>query len=141
MTPYDLLELGIDANFPTDAPVPEPAEMPEAPPCPEPCPPHPCGPPDVLYNLARIVRGAKGDPGTDGLNGANGTDGFSPQIQVLETAGGHEVTVVDRYGTQSFIVDDGDDYVLTMVDKEEIAGLVLPPMERITNMELEQMLR
>lgn len=103
MTPYDLLELGIDANFPTDAPVPEPIDLPEPPDCPPPCPPPPCGPPDLLYNLARMVRGAKGDPGKDGL--------------------------------------DGNDYVLTSADKAEIADLVTPPMERITNTELEQMLR
>lgn len=155
MTPEGLLSFGLDATFPTDGPVPEPIDPPPEPqtncspgPACSSCPScsscsliTPFGPPNALYNLERMVRGAKGDPGKDGKDGASGQDGFSPQIRVEEITGGHEVTVVDRYGTTHFIVDDGDDYVLTPSDRADIANLVVPRVDRITNLELEEMLR
>lgn len=37
-----------------------------------------------------------------------GVDGVSPTIEVTEIAGGHQVTITDANGTQSFIVRDGE---------------------------------
>ena len=38
-----------------------------------------------------------------------GEDGFSPVIEVEEIEGGHQVTITDANGTQSFTVMDGED--------------------------------
>lgn len=92
--------------------------------------------PDVGPDLGLIVRGAKGDPGERGTAGVNG---FSPLVTVYTTASGHTVMITDVNGTKTFTVEDGDDYVLTDADKTEIAAQV--GIQRITNIELEQMLR
>lgn len=92
--------------------------------------------PDVGPDLGLIVRGAKGDPGNKGDPGLNG---ISPTVTVYTTSSGHTVMITDVNGTKTFTVEDGDDYVLTDADKTEIAAQV--GIQRITNIELEQMLR
>ena len=52
-------------------------------------------------------------------------DGVSPKITVTALSNGHRVTIVDAYGTKFFDVLNGNDYVLTESDKEEIAENVL----------------
>lgn len=92
--------------------------------------------PDVGPDLGLIVRGAKGDPGEKGNPGLNG---ISPTVTVYTLANKHTVMITDVNGTKTFTVEDGDDYVLTDADKIEIAAQV--GIQRITNIELEQMLR
>ena len=92
--------------------------------------------PDVGPDLGLIVRGAKGDPGNKGDPGLNG---ISPTVTVYTLANKHTVLITDVNGTKTFTVEDGDDYVLTDADKIEIAAQV--GIQRITNIELEQMLR
>ena len=66
-----------------------------------------------------------------GGSGGGGGDGFSPIVEVEEIEGGHRVTITDVEGTESFDVlngvdgKDGNDYVLTDVDKTEIANAVV----------------
>ena len=92
--------------------------------------------PPVGPDLGLIVRGAKGDPGNKGDPGLNGV---SPTVTVAEVPSGHTVLITDVNGSKMFTVEDGDDYVLTDADKTEIAAQV--GIQRITNIELEQMLR
>lgn len=61
--------------------------------------------------------------------GADGDDGYSPTVSVTEITGGHEVSITDAQGTQTFDVMDGDDYVLTAEDKSDIADIVKPQVE------------
>ena len=61
------------------------------------------------------------------LNGTPGDDGFSPIISSGSISGGHRVIIQDKYTTQSFDVMDGEDYVLTEQDKQEIADMVEVP--------------
>ena len=61
--------------------------------------------------------------------GAGGTcnDGFSPIAKVTQTSDGAVITITDKDGTTTATVTngkDGDDYVLTEADKQEIAGMV-----------------
>ena len=55
-----------------------------------------------------IPAGAKGDTGPAGQDGQDGDDGISPVITVTEITGGHEVSVTDAEGTQTFDVLDGE---------------------------------
>ena len=61
----------------------------------------------------------------DGKDGANGEDGVSPKITVTAIENGYNVTVTDAEGTQSFEVKNGNDYILTPADKQEIIDEVL----------------
>lgn len=52
----------------------------------------------------------KGDPGQDGRDGSDGSDGndgISPTITVTDITGGHQVSITDAQGTESFDVMDG----------------------------------
>lgn len=42
-----------------------------------------------------------------GRDGKDGEDGFSPTIDVEDVEGGHEITITDKEGEQSFLVKDG----------------------------------
>ena len=55
--------------------------------------------------------GEQGTKGDTGEQGVKGDDGFSPVITVIDIAGGHRVTIVDKEHTQgqSFDVMDGKD--------------------------------
>ena len=53
-------------------------------------------------------KGDKGDTGTAGTNGTNGSDGYSPTVTVTSITGGHRITIIDKNGTQSFDVMDGE---------------------------------
>lgn len=54
------------------------------------------------------VDGKDGKDGVDGQNGQDGQDGFSPVVSVSAITGGHEVSITDASGTQTFDVMDGD---------------------------------
>lgn len=57
-----------------------------------------------------------------------GADGLSPSATVQQTASGATITVTDRSGTTTANISngqDGNDYVLTPQDKEDIADIVL----------------
>ena len=43
-----------------------------------------------------------------GEQGQQGPDGFSPEVQVSEIAGGHEVQITDSHGVSTFAVMDGE---------------------------------
>ena len=75
---------------------------------------------------AQGEQGVAGRDGTDGQDGQDGADGFSPTVSVTSITGGHEVSITDAQGTQSFNVMDGDDYILTEQDKDDIADIVTP---------------
>ena len=74
--------------------------------------------------------------GTDYFDGQDGADGVSPTVSVTEITGGHSVSITDKTGSHTFSVMDGEtgpqgetgadgsDYVLTIEDKAEIAGIV-----------------
>lgn len=72
------------------------------------------------------------------LAGVAGEDGVSPTVTIEEIEGGHRITITDANGTNIFDVmngtngKDGDDYVLTDTDKEDIAALVLAEMTDAT---------
>ena len=55
------------------------------------------------------AQGPKGDKGDPGTNGTNGVDGVSPTISVSTITGGHEVSITDAGGTNTFNVMDGTD--------------------------------
>lgn len=51
--------------------------------------------------------GQPGAPGKDGKDGADGHDGFSPVVSVTAITGGHQVSITDAEGTETFDVMDG----------------------------------
>ena len=51
--------------------------------------------------------GATGPQGPAGTNGTNGTDGVSPTVSVTTITGGHQVSITDAQGTDTFNVMDG----------------------------------
>ena len=73
------------------------------------------------------AQGPAGNDGNDGADGAqgpagnDGNDGVSPTVSITSITGGHRVSITDAEGTSTFDVMDGDDYVLTAQDKEDIA--------------------
>lgn len=71
----------------------------------------------------------KGKDGTNGTNGIDGDDGYSPSVTITDIADGHRVAITDKTGTKNFDVMDGDDYILTEQDKEEIADMVEVPSD------------
>lgn len=63
-----------------------------------------------------------------GSGGGSGADGFSPIVNVKKIEGGYRVTITDAEGEKSFDIFDGVDgepYVLTESDKEEIKNAVI----------------
>ena len=58
----------------------------------------------------------------------DGEDGFSPEITVEDITGGHRVTVVDKDGTETFDVMDGEDgdtgRGIVTIEKTSTSGLV-----------------
>ena len=58
---------------------------------------------------SRGETGADGTPGDKGDPGADGADGFSPTVQVTDGDGTHTVTITDKAGDHSFIINDGAD--------------------------------
>lgn len=53
------------------------------------------------------IQGEKGEQGERGETGASGADGFSPIVEVYQTEDGHEVSITDAEGTQTFEVKNG----------------------------------
>lgn len=69
------------------------------------------------------------DTGISAVNGAPGADGadcVSPVITVSSITGGHRLTITDAEHPSGQTVDvmNGEDYVLTNADKQEIADLL-----------------
>lgn len=63
-----------------------------------------------------------------GGGGESGKDGFSPIVNITPIDNGHRVTITDIEGDHTYEVfngEKGDDYILTDVDKTEIANMVL----------------
>jgi len=54
-------------------------------------------------------QGPQGQEGQQGIQGPAGADGFSPTVEVTETATGHTVTITDKDGWYSFDVENGVD--------------------------------
>ena len=74
------------------------------------------------------IKGVDYFDGATGATGATGADGYSPTVATSEITGGHSVTITDAEGAHSFNVmdgEDGDDYVLTSTDKQDIADIVV----------------
>ena len=53
------------------------------------------------------IKGEQGIPGPAGSPGVPGSDGFSPVVSVSEIEGGHQVTVTDKDGSNTFDVMNG----------------------------------
>jgi hypothetical protein len=53
--------------------------------------------------------GQTGPQGPAGQNGSNGQDGVSPTVSVTTITGGHQVSITDAQGTDTFNVMDGSD--------------------------------
>ena len=56
--------------------------------------------------------------------GPKGKDGFSPIIRVIETTDGYDIEITDINGTRTITVLNGDDYVITQEDYQNIANIV-----------------
>lgn len=75
-------------------------------------------------------KGDPGDPGYTPIKGVDyfdGVDGFSPTATVTQSDDGATVRITDKNGTTTAEIkngENGEDYVLTESDKEEIAGMV-----------------
>lgn len=54
----------------------------------------------VILKSIGSIKGAKGDPGNDGV---------SPSVSVSEITGGHQVSITDAQGTETFDVMDGEE--------------------------------
>lgn len=60
--------------------------------------------------------------------GVTGADGFSPTATVTQTQSGATVTITDKNGTTTANISNGapgQNYVLTVQDKSDIAAIVL----------------
>jgi hypothetical protein len=77
-----------------------------------------------------------GEPGQDGSDGRDGEDGFSPTISVMQLEDGYEISVSNKTETKTYMLKhgkdgtdgkDGANYILTSVDKQDIASLVHVP--------------
>lgn len=55
------------------------------------------------------AQGERGDAGTDGVNGADGADGFSPIANVIQTETGAILSVTDKTGTTTAVIQNGKD--------------------------------
>ena len=74
-----------------------------------------------------VMDGADGRDGTNGTNGINGTDGITPTVAVTAITGGHNVAFSYGNGDSrntNFNVPDGQNYVLTAQDEQDIAAIV-----------------
>ena len=71
--------------------------------------------------------GPAGADGADGQDGADGADGFSPVVEVDEIEGGHEVSITDAEGTQTFNVMDGE------VSEEQLETALIDKADVITS--------
>ena len=75
------------------------------------------------------INGVNGKDGIDGINGTDGQDGYSPTINVDKVDKVTTLSITDKDGTKSIDILDGekgangDDYVLTDNDKQEISQL------------------
>lgn len=79
----------------------------------EPTPPTP----DIYAQIMAAIEAGK----------IRGQDGYSPTVGVMLIDGGHRITITDKAGMHSFDVldgHDGDDYVITDADKEQIASMI-----------------
>lgn len=54
-----------------------------------------------------------------------GAEGFSPSATVQQTSSGATVSITDKNGTTTANITNGQDYVLTTQDKDDIADIVL----------------
>lgn len=69
--------------------------------------------PLITFGIPRGDTGAAGKDGTDGKdgkdgkNGTDGKDGISPDVTVTTITGGHQVSITDAGGTETFNVMDG----------------------------------
>lgn len=73
--------------------------------------------PDIYAQILEAIESGK----------IKGDDGYSPTVGVMTIDGGHRVTITDKQGEHSFDVmdgHDGDDYVLTDADKQQIASMI-----------------
>lgn len=72
------------------------------------------------------LKGPKGDPGQDGI---------SPTVKIDPHLLGHEITFSDKWHPAgiSFVVENGQDYVLTNQDKQDIANLVPNQLPSVTS--------
>ena len=61
--------------------------------------------------------------------GPTGEVGFSPTVTVTEIDDGAVISITDKNGTTTATVNNGNDYVLTEVDKTEIAELAAELVE------------
>ena len=76
------------------------------------------------------VKGVDYFDGKDGVDGEKGADGYSPTATVTQTESGAIITITDKNGTTTTTVTNGKDgaagtdYILTDIDKQEIANEV-----------------
>ena len=68
-------------------------------------------------------RNIRGPQGEQGIQGETGPSGFSPVIVVSSITGGHQVSITDASGTQSFDVMDGAGSVQSVNDKTGVVVL------------------
>lgn len=71
---------------------------------------------------------SEGDSFTTSGESVIGAEGFSPSATVQQTASGATVSITDKNGTTTANItngQDGNDYVLTTQDKDDIADIVL----------------
>ena len=82
-------------------------------------------------NVGKVV-GADGINGTNGTNGADGQDG-KDGVSVTHSWNGTVLTVTSASGTSSANLKgaDGQDYVLTNDDKQEIADLAVTGLAKV----------
>lgn len=59
------------------------------------------------FNVMDGATGPQGPAGTNGTDGTDGTDGVSPVVTVTSITGGHQVSITDAQGTDTFNVMDG----------------------------------
>lgn len=72
--------------------------------------------PDIYAQIMAAIEAGK----------IRGQDGISPTVGVMIIDGGHRITITDKAGMRAFDVldgHDGDDYVLTDADKQQIADM------------------
>lgn len=69
--------------------------------------------------------------GIPAIEGAPGEDGYSPTASVSKSGATSTITITDKNGTTTAQVQDGDDYILTAADKQEIAGMVDAPVTSV----------
>ena len=66
--------------------------------------------------------------GIPAIEGTPGEDGYSPTASVTKSGDTATITITDKNGTTTAQVQDGDDYVLTQQDKEDIAAMIDAPV-------------